>query len=98
MQRFLDLQKSMTKCLPFSDSCLETSKSEICDKAYVGPLCQTCNIHFAKFGGVQCLRCPNSQINFLLIILIALMIALFLTFYIKYVKCFLKKFNNLKLE
>ena len=88
----------MTKCLPFSDSCLETSKSEICDKAYVGPLCQTCNIHFAKFGGVQCLRCPNSQINLLLIFLIALMIALFLTFYIKYIKDFLKKFKQFKIR
>ena len=68
--------------MPFTDSCLE--KSGICDQAYVGPLCQTCNINFAKFGGNQCAHCFNSQINILFTIIVALLIIIVLSLYIKY--------------
>ena len=76
-------QKVLTKCMPFSDSCLE--KSEICDKGYVGPLCQTCNLNFSKFGSTHCSHCPNPQINFVMTIIITLMIIIFLSFYIRFI-------------
>ena len=78
-------QKVFTECMPFSDSCLEISDyvSDICEKAYLGPLCQTCNLNFAKFGGIRCLKCPDNRINSLMIIFIIIFIIVFLSFYIK---------------
>ena len=79
------LIKSFTKCLPYSDSCLETTYygNKICDQGYIGPLCQTCNVNFAKFGGSQCSTCPNKKSNFVLVLFIGIAILLFLSLYIK---------------
>ena len=79
------LQKAFIKCLPYSESCLKMSNdmNEICDEAYIGPLCQTCKINFAKFGGSLCMHCPNTEINILFTIIIALLIIAFLSLYIK---------------
>ena len=79
------LKKSFTKCMPFSDSCLEINNyvDDICGNGYLGPLCQTCKNNFAKFGGNVCTKCPINQINYLLIFVIAILIIIFLSFYIR---------------
>ena len=79
------LIKSFIKCLPYSDSCLETTDygNKICDKGYIGTLCQTCNVNFAKFGASECSICPNKKTNFLLVLFIGIAILLFLSLYIK---------------
>ena len=62
----------MFSCTPYSKSCLETSEALylICDLGYSGPLCQTCLPGYAKYGGLECVKCLSKQTNYVFIIFV----------------------------
>lgn len=76
--------KKIYSCSPFSGSCLPQEKyfSNICDPAYIGPLCQTCNLGYGK-KGIYCDICYNTMNDMIVILLIFLAFTIILVVYIK---------------
>ena len=66
-----DYSEKLYECLPNKVLCLpdKINHEEICDKKYVGPLCQTCNINFSKFGSFKCMPCYSKGLNYFIIFL-----------------------------
>jgi hypothetical protein len=80
--------KNIYPCAPFSDSCLalnnETYEAySICERGYIGPLCQTCDQNFAKYGGKECRVCFTKWTNYVIIIIIAFACTILLSIYIR---------------
>ena len=73
-------------CTPQTDACMESQNNhlQICVPNYVGPLCQTCEIGFSKYGGKECMLCYPRQTNLVLIIFLTFILTIFVSLYIKY--------------
>ena len=80
------LTKNIYPCAPFPDSCLgafDNNTSQICDIGYIGPLCQTCDHNFAKYGGKQCGPCFSKGENYVVMIATFFGFMILLCVYIK---------------
>ena len=79
------MTKNIYPCEPYSVSCLPLSKNThlICETGYIGPLCQTCDHGFAKYGGKKCGPCYNETENKAIIIVAVIGLFCFLAFYVK---------------
>ena len=79
------MTKNIYDCAPFADSCLALNNDtfKICDIGYIGPLCQTCDQNFAKYGGSQCGPCFSKEKNYLIIIATFIGFIILLSIYIK---------------
>jgi len=81
------LTGNIYQCTPFAESCLELNNEtyyDICEVGYVGPLCQTCNHNFSKYGGKECVACYSKENNYILLVAILIGFMLILSVYIKY--------------
>ena len=74
------------ECLPTLSVCLANKSipSEICDPKYNGPLCQSCNKNYAKYGTKECRPCYPNNINYFLFCALLLFLTIILAIFIKY--------------
>jgi len=79
------LTKNIYPCAPFPNSCLEINNNthNICETGYIGPLCQTCDHNFAKYGGKLCGSCYSKEKNYILLIATFIAFLIILSIYIK---------------
>ena len=72
-------------CLPYATSCLRSEPHNFthCQDGFVGPLCQSCKIGYAKYDGVKCGACYSYKENIIMIALVTFGLFLFLIFYIR---------------
>jgi len=79
------LTKNIYSCTPYPGSCLlgDDDIYKICDTGYIGPLCQTCDHGFAKYGSNQCRPCLSQERNYFEIFGIAVGFTILLCLYIK---------------
>jgi len=78
------MTKNIYPCTPLPDSCLPLNDyTEICESGYIGPLCQSCDHNFAKYGGKQCEPCFSTERNYVIIIFTFIGFIILLCLYIK---------------
>ena len=78
--------KNIYYCAGFTGSCLalNNERDQICETGYVGPLCQTCDHHYAKYGGMQCGPCYSKEKNYVIMIMTFFGFTILLCIYIKF--------------
>lgn len=72
-------------CTPLVSSCTgnNSDPATICQKEYIGPLCQTCSSDFGKFGSGICLPCYSKEFNCALIGLIVIIMGIIVLLIVK---------------
>ena len=76
---------NLFECLPDKTACKgnHSDPSEICASNHIGPLCQTCDKGFSKFGAYECSKCSQFEINVFIITFLLIITLSILAVYVK---------------